>query len=76
MRKISLREIDIALAVCVIPIHFWSIYNTLKELPGWLMRMNLWDAIGAIAYTQASALLESGILCAAPVCRVFCSSGQ
>jgi hypothetical protein len=67
MQKINVREIGIVLAVCVIPIHFWSIYNTLRELPGWLMRMDLWDAIGAIAYTQVFALLESLILWAALV---------
>jgi hypothetical protein len=66
-RKITIREIGIVLAVCAIPIHFWSIYNTLRELPGWLMRMDLWDAIGAIAYTQVFALVESLILWAALV---------
>lgn len=70
-RKVTPGQIGIVLAVCVIPIHLWSIYNTLRELPGWLMRMNLWDALGAIAYTQVFALLESLILWATLVLIAF-----
>jgi hypothetical protein len=31
----------------------------LNEVPGWVLRLNTWDLIGVIAYTQAFALFES-----------------
>ena len=44
---------------CVIPIHIWSLFNTFTEVPAWVIKMSLWDVLGAIAYTQVFALLET-----------------
>ncbi len=56
------QEIIYALAACIFPIQVWSIFNMLKEVPAWILRLSIWDLIGVIAYTQAFALLESLIV--------------
>jgi hypothetical protein len=55
-------EILNGLAACMLPVFIWSIINVLREIPGWIMRMSTWDLVGAIAYTQAFALIESVII--------------
>jgi hypothetical protein len=49
-------------AACVVPIYSWSIVAFLERMPGWLLFLNSWDLIGAFAYTQAFAFLESTIV--------------
>ena len=46
-------------ASCVVPVHSWSTFTFLDQMPGWLVYLNAWDLIGTFAYTQAFALLES-----------------
>jgi hypothetical protein len=48
--------------VCVIPIQVWSIINLLYEIPAWIKRLDVWELVGVVSYTQAFALLESGIV--------------
>lgn len=56
---ITKGDLLLAFAACVIPIHIWSILGLLEEVPAWLVRMNAWELVGAVAYTQFFALLES-----------------
>jgi hypothetical protein len=55
----SRNEIFLAFVICVFPVYVWSIINLLMEVPAWILRLNTWDLIGVIAYTQAFALIES-----------------
>jgi len=47
---------------CAFPVFIWSIYNVLKEVPAWVLRLNTWDLVGTIAYTQVYALFESALI--------------
>jgi hypothetical protein len=58
-RSISLQDIGLVFAACIIPIHLWAILNLLHELPAWFIRLSLGELAGVIAYTQSFALLES-----------------
>jgi hypothetical protein len=58
----SKHDAFLLFAVCVFPIHVWSILNLLWVLPAWVLRSNIWDVVGMIAYTQAVALFESVIV--------------
>ena len=59
-RRFASREYLIsAFAVCVFVIHVWAIYNLLREVPAWVLRLSFTELIGVIAYTQVFALLES-----------------
>ena len=46
-------------AVVVFPIHVWSFLGVLKRLSGLMLKLDTWELIGLIAYTQLFALLES-----------------
>jgi hypothetical protein len=59
----SRNDLFLGYAACAFPIFIWSIYHVLEQLPSWLLRLNTWDLIGAVAYTQAFALVESMITC-------------
>jgi hypothetical protein len=43
-------------------IHIWSIYNLLKEIPAWILRLSYWELAGVISYTLLFALVESLIV--------------
>jgi hypothetical protein len=43
-------------------INLWAIYNLLMVVPSWLKSMTVWDAVGALSYVLAFALLESLVL--------------
>jgi len=58
----SNRDISLLFASCVFPVHVWSIFNVLREVPAWILRLSSWEFIGIIAYTLAFALLESVII--------------
>jgi hypothetical protein len=49
-------------AACAFPVHTWSIVILLRELPAWILRLNIWDLIGVMAYPQTFALIESLII--------------
>lgn len=59
---ISMREIIMVFAACVLPIYIWSILSVLREIPAWIMYMSAWDLIGVIANSQAFALIESLVI--------------
>ena len=46
-------------AAIALPVFAWSILNVLREMPSWVLRLNTWDLVGVIAYTQAFALIET-----------------
>lgn len=53
------QDLVLAFAACAFPVFVWSILNVLREVPAWVLRLNVWDLIGMLAYTQAFALVES-----------------
>lgn len=46
-------------AFCIFLVQTWAIYSLLREVPSLLLRLDMWDFIGAGAYTFAFALIES-----------------
>lgn len=58
----SKSELITVFVACMIPVHIWAIFNVLREVPAWILRMSMWEMIGVIAYTQVFALFESLIL--------------
>ena len=56
------KEALLVYSICVLPNHIWSIVNTLRDVPAWLIKMSLWEVISVIAYIQTIALIESVIL--------------
>jgi hypothetical protein len=55
----SRREIFLIFCACVFPIHIWAIVNTLRELPSYLLRLNLIETTSIFCYTLFFALIES-----------------
>ena len=53
------RDLWLLLLSCAFPVHTWAILVLLRDMPALVLRANLWELIGVIAYTQALALLES-----------------
>ena len=77
--KERLPQRDVMLAVfvaCMVPIHLWSIFNVLREVPAWIISMNLWEMAGVIAYTQAFALLETLLIVSIFVVVAFVLPGK
>jgi hypothetical protein len=61
-RVASTQELVSLFAVGAFPVYVWSILIVLSAVPAWIPRLNTWDLIGAIAYTQVFALIESIIV--------------
>lgn len=58
----SRGDIFLVFLFCTVPVHSWSIYHFLKEVPAYTLRMTLGEVISIFAYTQAFAFLESLVL--------------
>jgi hypothetical protein len=56
------RAMLLLFATCSFPIHFWSIFNLLRHMPAWIRHVGIGDIIGAAAYAQVFALLETTVL--------------
>lgn len=70
-RFASTRDTLLVFATCAFSVFLVSILTVLRSLPAWMLRMSAWDLVGAFAYTQALALLDTlllfcGLLSAAP----------
>ena len=61
-RSTSSRASYLIFTACAFPIHLWSIIQVLDELPAWILRLEVGELLGVIAYTQAFALLETLLL--------------
>ena len=61
-RFASSEQLVLLFAACVFIVHVWSIISVLREVPAWILRLNYWDLIGVIAYTQVYALAESVVV--------------
>jgi hypothetical protein len=57
-----MRDTALVLAACAFPIHTWAIVRLLYEVPSWLIRLSVWELVGAVAYTLAFALLETALV--------------
>jgi hypothetical protein len=51
-------------AVCALPVFFWAILSYFYAFPGYVLRLTVWDLIGAASYVLAYALLASLIITA------------
>jgi hypothetical protein len=49
-------------AVCVFPVHVWAYINFFYNAPSLVIRMNIWDISGVLAYVLAFAFIESVII--------------
>jgi hypothetical protein len=58
----SSQEAIYAFVASILPIHIWLIFNVMREIPAWILRLSLWDMIGVIAYSLAFALVETAII--------------
>lgn len=61
-RLISRDDLVVVFAVSVFVIHVWAIYNLLKEIPAWILRLSYWELAGVISYSLLFALVESVIV--------------
>ncbi len=44
---------------CAVPVFVWAILAYLDAVPGFILRLSIWDIIGSISYVLAFALIES-----------------
>ncbi len=51
-------------ALAAFVVSLWSIIIVLREVPAWVLRLNLWDVVGVVAYTQVLALVEALLVAA------------
>ena len=49
-------------AACVVPIFSWSIVWFFQKMPGWLPYLSIAKVLSILAYVQAFAFFESGLL--------------
>lgn len=61
------RELLLVFAACAFPVYTWTIVAFLQKLPSWLLFLGTWQLLGALAYTQLSAFVESVLLLLAAV---------
>lgn len=55
----STRNILLAFAAIVFPIHLQAFLSWMKSVPSLVKRFTLWDTIGVISYVHTFALIES-----------------
>ena len=48
--------------VILFPVVFWALVIFSRELPSYLLRMDIWDIIGVLGYILVTALLDSVLL--------------
>jgi hypothetical protein len=56
------QELTQLFVLSAFPIHIWTIVNTLRDVPTWILYLNGWEVAGAFAYTLSFALFETLIL--------------
>lgn len=61
-RFASIQDVGLVFGACAVPVHTWSTLTFFNQMPGWMVYLSTWDLIGAFAYTQAFAALESGMV--------------
>ena len=49
-------------AACALPVFAWAIISYLYALPGFVVRLSIWDIIGTASYVLTLALFESLLL--------------
>ncbi len=48
--------------ICAFPLHFWTWILAIRDMSWAVVRTNLWDAVGIVAYSLVYALFETIIL--------------
>jgi hypothetical protein len=67
----SNQDLWLVFAACVFPIHAWSIIAVVNEAPACILRLDVIELLGMVAYTQAFALIESLVVTLALVVAGF-----
>ena len=65
-RRLIFREDVFIFIVCALPFHIWSYFTTLREVPGWLYRLDIWDVISSFSLMLTYTLVET-ILVIVPI---------
>lgn len=58
----SRQDIFYVLGAGAIPIFIWALLSFLNAVPGFALRLNIWELVGMASYVMATALVESIIL--------------
>ena len=53
------RESLLLFVVCMLPVHIWAYVVFFYEVPGYILRMDIWELLRVLAYIQLVALGES-----------------
>jgi hypothetical protein len=61
-KRYTAQELTQLFVLCAFPIHIWTIVNTLRDVPTWILYLNGWEVAGAFAYTLSFALFETVVL--------------
>lgn len=61
-QRMQLQDVWLASVPIVLSIHIWSFLHVFEEIPAWILRLTVWELLGAIAYSQVFAMLESGLI--------------
>lgn len=56
------QEIVTLFLVCVFPTHVWSLIAFLREIPSYVMRLDIGEIAGVFAYTQSFILFETFLI--------------
>jgi hypothetical protein len=56
------RQIFLLFLAIIFPVSFWSLIIFFRELPSYLLRMNIWEITGVFSYTQFIVLLDCIII--------------
>ena len=70
------QSLVVVFAISLFVVHVWQIINMLQLVPAWIIRLEAWELVGVIAYTQVFALLESLIIFVLLVFLVFILPGK
>ena len=56
------KEALLVMSACIFPIHFWVTIVFLYNFPSLILKANIWQILGVLAYTLVFALFESLLL--------------
>ncbi len=63
-------------AACAVPVFIWAIIAYLDAVPGFILRLSIWDVIGTASYVLAFALVESIVFLVPFVVLAFILPGR
>jgi hypothetical protein len=61
-QRYSGRQILLLFTLVAFPVHIWTIYNLLLDIPSLILYLSTWEVISSIGYTLAFAFIETLII--------------